>query len=41
MTSFAILLLLFGIFIIINAASFRDVVFGKKQFNFINPKSVG
>lgn len=39
MTSFAILLLIIGIFVIINAASFRDVLFGKLQFGFINPKA--
>lgn len=39
MNSFAILLILAGIFVIVNAASFRDVVFGKAQINFMNPKS--
>lgn len=41
MTSFAILLIIVGIFVLINASSFRDVIFGTKEFNFTNPKSVG
>lgn len=39
MTSFAILLILFGVFVIINSGSLKDVMFGKAQVNFINPKS--
>lgn len=39
MSSFGLLLMLIGIFIIINAKQFRDVLFGDVQFNFINPKS--
>lgn len=39
MTSFAILLILIGIFVIINASSFKDVVFGNAKISFINPKS--
>lgn len=34
------LLLLAGIFVVVNSGSFRDVVMGKASFGFLNPKSV-
>jgi hypothetical protein len=32
--------MLIGVFIVINASSFKDVVGGKARFSFINPKDV-
>lgn len=40
MTSFAILLMLIGIFVVLNSGNFTNIIFGKVQLNFVNPKSV-
>lgn len=41
MRNTGILVLLVGVFIVINSGSFRDVVLGKAKFNFIQPASSG
>lgn len=38
MTSTGILLIIIGLFVVINSGSFRDIVAGKASFGFLNPK---
>lgn len=39
MRNTGILLFLVGIFMVINAGSFRDLVFGKATISFLNPRT--